>query len=97
MGKKKKKRRHGTSLLGLMRGGLYAGSLAAPGIARWQSGWSWDNIITGYAGYRSDKGFDWPTLAQSWTPFVAWSAVDMLLSKFGVWKRVGRAMKALSF
>jgi hypothetical protein len=98
MAKKKKRRRHGTSLLGLMRAGLYGASIAAPGVDAYMRGVAPAQVLTNYAGYDIDQGrFRWDLVARYWTPLVAWSAIDFGLSKFGVYRRAGRVMKALSF
>jgi len=97
MGKKKKKQRSGNSILGLLRAGLYAGAIVAPGVSDFQAGYGIDKIIPAYAGIGADGKFDWAHIAYHWTPFIAWSGIDWAMSKFGVWRRAGRAMKALSF
>lgn len=98
IGKKKTKKHQKTTLLGLMRGGLYAGSLAAPGYdAGVTQGYGLMGLKV-YAGmHPTGNKFEWRHLAYAWGPFLAVAAVDFGLSKFGVWRRAGQAMRALSF
>jgi len=80
----------------MARGAIYAGTVAAPGITRYQNGLGIGNSLTGYAGV-IDGRFEWKHVAWTWTPLVAWAAIDYGLSKFGVWRRAGKAMKGLGF
>ncbi len=81
--------------MGMARGAIYLGTFAAPAIDTYQKGGGM-NALTYYGGYDLNQGnFAWKRVTHHLAPFAAWSAIDFGLSRFGVYKRAGAAMRSL--
>jgi len=102
MAKSKKKKGNGFSITGLIRGGMYGGTLAAPSLIfysqRIKAGVpateAVGETLLGLAGMHHDTGkFEFKRLQQRLGPFLVWSVIDFGLSKTGIWKRMGQLLK----
>ncbi|MHC4891729.1 MAG: hypothetical protein ACYTEO_19950 [Planctomycetota bacterium] len=93
---RKKKRRSKKSLISLARGAIYGLTLASQPIAILSSTgatpYGLRRSVEVMAGIESDGQFSWGQIQRTYTPVVAWAVVDTVLSKLGVWRKVGRML-----
>jgi len=93
MTKSKSKKSKSTSITSYIRGGMYVGTLAVPGVSQWKNSGVPESALYGYAGMDMNGNFEWDRLQRYWKPLVIWSLVDFGLSKLGVWKKMGQLLK----
>jgi hypothetical protein len=90
------KRSHKKSLISLARGAIYGLTLASQPIAILSSTgatpYGLRRSVEVMAGIESDGQFSWGQIQRTYTPVVAWAVVDTVLSKLGVWRKVGRML-----
>ncbi len=100
MGKKKRKGSRKKSTWRLAKGALYAGAIAAPGIARYQaSGGGLPGFEAAMKNYafvnESTNGFDMASGAAMWTPVAVLAAMDVVTSKIGLQRRIARGLSGI--
>lgn len=89
------------SIVSLARGGIYAASVIVPakvaydqilnGPAGGDKMVALQKTVKAFAGINgSTDQFDWEVVKQMYTPVVVWSVVDMLASRFGVWRKMSK-------
>lgn len=93
------------SIVSMARGGVYIGTIALPvktaydqfiGIGQTPTEAA-TNAIKALGGIDYATGqFSFDVLKQIYTPFVAWTIIDTIASKTGVWRRMGRLIGNLN-
>lgn len=93
------------SIVSMARGGMYVATLALPLKTAYDQfigiGMSPSEAAThavkamGGIDYETNT-FSMDVLKQMYTPIVAWTIIDTIASKFGVWRRMGRLIGNLN-
>jgi hypothetical protein len=85
----------------MARGGVYAATIGLPayniysglraqGMTGAQAG---THTINRFAGIGIDGKFDSAHLVEMWGPVAAWTAVDFVLKRAGVWRKMGTMLR----
>lgn len=100
-GRKRRGGRRKRSMVGILRGGIYAASLVIPIYQAYQQNKNsgldtWDALaqtLRNLGGIGSDGQFSWDVIKQMYAPIAVWTAVDTGLSYAGVYKKMGRLLR----
>lgn len=95
------------SIVSMARGGIYAASIIMPaktaydqllaGPAGGDKMKAAEMTLKCFGGINASTGqFDWEVIKQMYTPVVAWTVIDTIASKTGVWKRMGKLIGNLN-
>jgi len=86
----------------MARGGVYAAAIAVPAYTSYSQfralgydqGMAMGNVMKAYLGIKHDTGqFDKDVLIQMWAPIAGWTALDWVLKKAGVWRKIGSMLR----
>jgi len=87
------------SIVSMARGGMYIATVALPAAQQYKvftdagktGAEAANDVVRQMVGIHPTTGeFSWDLIKFHWTPVVAWTAIDTIASKMGVYKRVGR-------
>lgn len=91
------------NLTQMLRGGMYIGTYAAPGVDAYMKKTAAGqdpltaaaNVAKNYAGFRDDGTFHIEKIVEMAGPGMAWTALDTIASRFGVWRKMSRAVNSI--
>ena len=83
----------------MVKGALYVGAVAAPGVARLGGDYSSANVANMVKAYAfidpSTNKFSLADGAQMWTPVAAVAVVDLVTSKIGLQRRIAQGIAGI--